>query len=149
MRSGGIRKAAGFLFRFGAAGFIALLLVFSSASLVSGKFLAFFYGHDLSLYAAVLNLQMLYFLLAWPIRQLTFLFRTIESTRPILFSSIAAAVISLSLVYPLVRAYGALGIVLAAVAGQTGNLVYLIVSWMRLSSSRSSSVLGNAAELKL
>ncbi len=149
MRSGGIRKAAGFLFRFGAAGFIALLLVFSSASLVSGKFLAFFYGHELSLYAAVLNLQMLYFLLAWPIRQLTFLFRTIESTRPILFSSIAAAVISLSLVYPLVRAYGALGIVLAAVAGQTGNLVYLIVSWIRLSSSSSSSVLGSAAELKL
>jgi len=148
MRRGGIHKAAGFLFRFGAAGFIALLLIFSAASLVSGKFLAFFYGHELRLYAAVLNLQMLYFLLAWPIRQLTFLLRTVESTRPILFASIAAAVMSLSLVYPLVRAYGALGIVMAAVAGQIGNLVYLIVAWMRVSASADSSVMRNAAELK-
>ena len=141
MRRGGIHKAAGFLFRFGAAGFIALLLIFSAASLVSGRFLDFFYGHELRLYAAVLNLQMLYFLLAWPIRQLTFLFRTIESTRPILFASIAAAVMSLSLVYPLVRAYSALGIVMAAVAGQIGNLIYLIVAWMRASASANSALL--------
>jgi O-antigen/teichoic acid export membrane protein len=149
MRRGGIQKAAAFLFRFGAAGFIALLLIFSAASLVSGRFLAFFYGHELRLYAAVLNLQLLYFLLAWPVRQLTFLFRTIENTRPILLASIVAAVMSLSVVYPLVRAYGALGIVMAAVSGQIGNLVYLIVAWMRVPSSPTSRVLRSAAELKL
>ena len=134
MRRGGIQKAAGFLFRFGLAGFLALLILFSAASLVSARFLAFFYGHELRLYAGVLNLQMVYFLLAWPIRQLTFLFRTIESTRPILFASIVAAVVSISLVYPMVRSYGALGIVMAAVAGQICNLLYLVVAWMRVAS---------------
>jgi O-antigen/teichoic acid export membrane protein len=148
MRRGGIQKAAGFLFRFGAVGFIALLLIFSAASLVSGRFLAFFYGRELRLYAAVLNLQMLYFLLAWPIRQLTFLLRTIENTRPVLLASVVAAVMSLSLVYPLVRAYGALGIVMAAVGGQIGNLVYLVVAWTRVSSSSPSRVMGGTAELK-
>jgi O-antigen/teichoic acid export membrane protein len=102
----------------------------------------------LRLYAGVLNLQMLYFLLAWPIRQLTFLFRTIENTRPILLSSIVAAVMSLALVYPMVRAYGALGIVMAAVVGQIGNLMYLIVSWMRISSSVSEKMIGDEAGLK-
>jgi len=149
MRRGGIQKAARFLFRFGAAGFIALLVIFSATSLVSGKFLAFFYGHELRLYAAVLNLQMLYFLLAWPIRQLTFLLRTIENTRPVLLASVIAAVMSLSLVYPLVRAYGALGIVMAAVGGQIGNLFYLIVAWNRVSSASSHSrVMNSTAELK-
>ena len=140
MRRGGIQKAAGFLFRFGLAGFIALLILFSAASLVSGRFLAFFYGHELQFYAGVLNLQLVYFLLAWPIRQLTFLFRTIESTRPILFASIVAAVVSLSLVYPIVRSYGALGIVMAAVAGQISNLLYLVVAWMRVASATRGKV---------
>src|SRR6185369_12201716 len=140
MRRGGIQKAAGFLFRFGLAGFIALLILFSAASLVSGRFLAFFYGHELQFYAGVLNLQLVYFLLAWPIRQLTFLFRTIESTRPILFASIVAAVASLSLVYPIVRSYGALGIVMAAVAGQISNLLYLVVAWMRVASATRGKV---------
>jgi O-antigen/teichoic acid export membrane protein len=149
MRRGGIQKAAAFLFRFGAAGFVALLILFSAASLVSAKFLSFFYGRELGLYAGVLNLQMLYFLIAWPIRQLTFLFRTIENTRPILLSSIVAAVMSLALVYPTVRAYGALGIVMAAVFGQVGNLVYLIVAWMRVSSSATTKMIGDEARLKL
>lgn len=146
MRRGGIQKAARFLFRFGAAGFIALLVIFSAASLVSARFLAFFYGHELSLYASVLNLQMLYFLLAWPIRQLTFLLRTIENTRPVLLASVVAAVMSISLVYPLVRAYGALGIVMAAVGGQIGNLVYLIVAWT-FSPTSHPRVMGSTAEL--
>ena len=140
MRRGGIQKAAGFLFRFGLAGFLALLVLFAAASLVSARFLAFFYGHELRLYAGVLNLQMVYFLLAWPIRQLTFLFRTIESTRPILFASIVAAIISISLVYPMVRGYGALGIVMAAVAGQVCNLLYLVVAWMRVASTARGKI---------
>lgn len=138
MRRGGIQRAGAFLFKFGAAGFVVLLVLFSAASLMSGRFLAFFYGQQLRLYAGVLNIQMLYFLLAWPIRQLTFLFRTVENTRPILISSIVAAVLSLSLVYPMVRSYGALGIVLAAVAGQIGNLVYLIISWSRIAAAASA-----------
>ncbi len=141
MRRGGIQKAASFLFRFGAAGFVALLVLFSVASLLSGRFLAFFYGHELRLYGGVLNLQMLYFLLAWPIRQLTFLFRTIENTRPILLASVVAALMSISLVYPMVRNYGALGIVLAAVAGQIGNLVYLAIAWVRLPSTQGEKMI--------
>ena len=105
--------------------------------------------HFITAQCTDLSDKLLYFLLAWPVRQLTFLFRTIENTRPILLASIAAAVMSLSVVYPLVRAYGALGIVMAAVSGQIGNLVYLIVAWMRVSSSSNSRILGNEAELKL
>ena len=41
MRRGGIQKAAGFLFRFGLAGFLALLVLFAAASLVSARFLSF------------------------------------------------------------------------------------------------------------
>ena len=141
MRRGGIKRAAAFLFRFGAIGFIALLIAFSAASLVSSRFLVFFYGHQLRFYAGVLNLQMLYFLLAWPVRQLTFLFRTIRNTTPILISSAVAAVISMSLIYPLVHRYGAMGIVMAAVAGQMGILMYLILAWMRTSSNAPTPVL--------
>lgn len=148
MRRGGIHRAANFLFRFGAAGFVGLLLLFSAASFLSGRFLSFFYGHGLRIYASTLNLQMLYFLLAWPIRQLTFLFRTIESTRPILMSSIVASAMSMSLVYPLVHGYGAPGIVMAAVAGQIGNLAYLAIAWMRVSPRANRKLMTNAAELR-
>ena len=141
MRRGGIRKVAAFLFRFGSVGFLALLVLFSLGSLVSERFLDFFYGQNLRAYATVLNLQMLYFLLAWPVRQFTFLFRTIKNTKPILISSVVAAVISLALVYPLVSNSGALGIVLAAVAGQIGNLLYLVLAWIRVHSTANPKVL--------
>ena len=141
MRRGGIRSVTAFLLRFGAVGFAALLILFSLVSLFSARFLAFFYGPELRMYAGVLNLQMLYFLLAWPIRQFTFLFRTVKNTRPILISSIVAAVISLSLVYPMVHGAGALGIVMAAVAGQIGNLLYLILAWTKVSSTTGAEVL--------
>jgi O-antigen/teichoic acid export membrane protein len=147
MRRSGIRGAARFLFRFGAVGFVGLLVVFSAASLLSGRFLSFFYGHQLRVYADVLNLQMLYFLLAWPVRQLNFLFRTLENTRPILIAAIIAALLSMALVYPMVRTYGALGIVMAAVAGQLGNLAWLALAWMRVSAGNGKMV-GAAAEVK-
>jgi O-antigen/teichoic acid export membrane protein len=132
MRRGGVARVTAFLFRFGLSGFIVLLIAFSLASLVSGKFLYFVYGHQLSSYARVLDLQMLYFLLAWPIRQLNFLFRTIKDTTPILISSIVAAVISLSFIYPMIRKFDAIGIVMAAVAGQLGNLLYLLLALVRV-----------------
>lgn len=148
MRRNGVRGAARFLFRFGAAGFVGLLVVFSAASLLSGRFLSFFYGHQLRVYAGVLNLQMLYFLLAWPIRQLTFLFRTVEKTRPILLASIVAALLSMALVYPMVRTYGALGIVMAAVTGQLGNLVYLAISWSQSYTPVDRRVRSGPAEIE-
>ncbi len=135
MRKGGIHRAAKFLFRFGSIGFFSLLIVFLIASMFSDKFLALFYGHQLRAYSNVLNLQMLYFLLAWPVRQLTFLFRTIKKTSPVLMSSVVAAVASMLLIYPLVRRFDALGIVISAVAGQLGNLLYLIIAWVRVSST--------------
>lgn len=134
MRRGGIRKASAFLFRFGAKGFLLLLVIFSAGALVSDRFLVFFYGRQLHQYAAVLNLQMVYFLLAWPVRQFMFLFRTIKNTRPILMASIVAAAASMALVYPMVHRFGAMGIVIAADAGQLGNLLYLGVAWMRESN---------------
>lgn len=140
MRQGGVRKAASFLFRFGAIGFVVLLLFFSAASLLSARFLAFFYGHGLHMFAGVLNLQMLYFLLSWPARQLVFLFRTLRNTRPILIASVVAAALSLSLVYPLVRAYGAMGIVMAAVAGQIGHLIYLSAVVARVYSTANANL---------
>ena len=145
MRRGGIQRATAFLFRFGAAGFVALLVVFSATSLVSSKFLVFFYGHQLRIYAGVLDLQMLYFLLTWPVRQLTFLFRTIKNTKPILISSIAAAVISMAFVYPMVHSFGASGIVMAAVAGQIGNLLYLVHAWTRVRWTANAELLKTQA----
>jgi O-antigen/teichoic acid export membrane protein len=141
MRRGGIQRAAAFLFRFGLFGFLALLVVFSAGSLLSGKFLVFFYGHQLRPYAGVLNMQMLYFLLAWPVRQLTFFFRTIQKTAPILIASVVAAAFSMSLVYPLVRSFGALGIVVAAVAGQIGNLLYLVIAMARVRWANHAQIL--------
>jgi O-antigen/teichoic acid export membrane protein len=140
MRRGGIERASAFLFRFGALGFVALLVFFSVAAIFSTRLLVFFYGPRLNGYAAVFDLQMLYFLLTWPIRQISFLFRTIKSTRPILIASLVAAMISLALVYPAVRSFGALGIMLAAVAGQIGNLVYLILAWMRMPLARADAL---------
>jgi O-antigen/teichoic acid export membrane protein len=147
MKRNGIRGASRFLLRFGTVGFVGLLALFSAASLLSDRFLAFFYGHQLRVYADVLNLQMLYFLLAWPIRQLNFLFRTVENTRPILIASIIAAVLSMALVYPMVRGYGALGIVMAAVAGQLGNLAWLALAWIRIPAGNGKMV-GATAEVK-
>jgi O-antigen/teichoic acid export membrane protein len=137
MKRGGIERVSAFLFRFGAMGFVALLVFFSAAALFSRQFLSFFYGHQLHAYAAVLDLQMLYFLLTWPIRQVSFLFRTIRTTRPILNASVIAAIVSLAVVYPAVRAFGAIGIMLAAVAAQIANLACLILAWMRMPSMRA------------
>lgn len=137
MKRGGIERVSAFLLRFGAIGFVALLVFFSAAALFSRQFLSFFYGHQLHAYAAVLDLQMLYFLLTWPIRQVSFLFRTIKTTRPILMASIIAAIASLVLVYPAVRAFGTIGIMLAAVAAQIANLAWLVLAWMRMPSLRA------------
>ncbi len=132
MKRGGIERVSAFLLRFGGIGFVALLVFFSAAALFSKQFLSFFYGRQLHAYAGVLDLQMLYFLLTWPIRQVSFLFRTIKKTRPILVGSIVAAVVSLALVYPAVRGFGAMGIMVAAVAAQVANLAYMVVAWMRM-----------------
>lgn len=140
MRRGGIERASAFLFRFAAIGFVVLLILFSVAALFAGPFLGFFYGRQLHAYAGVLDLQLLYFLLAWPIRQLSFLFRTIKSTRPILIASAVAAGISISLVYPAVHGLGAMGIMVAAVAGQVANLAYLIVAWAAMPLARGNVV---------
>jgi O-antigen/teichoic acid export membrane protein len=131
MRRRGIDGAARFLFRFGRNGFVALLLVFLALSIFSRTFLAFFYGHQVAIYSGILDLQMLYFLLAWPIRQFTFLFRAIGRTSAILGGSAAAAAASLLLIYPLVRGFHTTGIMLAAVAGQVANLVYIALAWVR------------------
>jgi O-antigen/teichoic acid export membrane protein len=132
MKRGGIERVTAFLFRFGSVGFVALLVFFSAAALFARQFLSFFYGRQLHAYAAVLDLQMLYFLLTWPIRQVAFLFRTIKYTRPILIGSVIAAALSLAAVYPAVRGFGAAGIMLAAVAAQIGNLSYMVVTWRRM-----------------
>jgi O-antigen/teichoic acid export membrane protein len=137
MKRGGIDRVSAFLFRFGTIGFVVLLMFFSAAALFSQQFLSFFYGRQLHAYAAVLDLQLLYFLLTWPIRQVSFLFRTIKTTRPILIASVVAAAVSLALVYPAVRTFGAVGIMLAAVAAQIANLACLFVSWKRMPSVRA------------
>ncbi len=131
MRRHGIAGVSRFLFRFGRTGFFLLLGVFAVLALFSRDFLAFFYGRQVAVYSGILNLQMLYFLLAWPIRQFTYLFRTVSATTAILWASLVAAIASMALIYPLVHGFGALGIMLAAVAGQIANLLYLTFMWMR------------------
>lgn len=135
MRRGGIRQVSRFLFRFGAQGFVVLSLLFLAIGLFARGFLSFFYGHKVAIYAGVLDLQLIYFLLFWPLRQFSYLFRTINRTPTLLMASLFAAVASLLLIYPCVRSYGALGIMVAAVAGQTVNLLYVAAVWMRIRSS--------------
>ena len=132
MRRGGIQRVVTFLFRFGMKGLIALSLLFLSLVFVAKPFLNLFYGRGVGIYAGVLDLQMLYFLLLWPLRQLNYLFRTIERTSSILISSFVAAATSLLLLYPCVRTFHAMGIMVAAVAGQAANLLWLSVDWMRI-----------------
>jgi O-antigen/teichoic acid export membrane protein len=131
MRRGGIDGAARFLFRFGRNGFVALLLAFLALSFFSRTFLGFAYGRQVGVYSVILDLQMLYFLLAWPIRQFTFLFRTLGRTIAILGGSAVAAAASLILIYPMVRGFSTNGIMLAAVAGQLANLLYIAYAWKR------------------
>ena len=137
MKRGGLQRVSAFLLRFGSAGFIALLVFFSVAAVFSGRFLSFFYGRQLHAYAGVLDLQMLYFLLTWPLRQIAFLFRTIKHTRPILIASVVAAMVSMAVVYPAVRGFGAMGIMVAAVAAQVGNLAYMWLAWMRMPKTQA------------
>lgn len=135
MRRGGIQQATKFLFHFAIQGFVVLFVVFLGLSFFSRGFLSFFYGHKVAVYAGILDLQMVYFLLAWPLRQFTYLFRTIGKTSSILIASIVAAVTSLLLIYPCVRSFNALGIMVAAVAGQLANLIYMSMVWMRMRSN--------------
>ena len=137
MKRGGLERVSAFLLRFGLSGFVALLVFFSVAAVFSGRFLSFFYGRQLHAYVGVLDLQMLYFLLTWPLRQVAFLFRTIRHARPILIGSMVAAIVSLAVVYPAVRGFGALGIMVAAVAAQVGNLAYMGLAWMRMPKSQT------------
>lgn len=135
MRRGGIPRVAKFLFRFGAQGFVVLAVLFLIIGLFSREFLSFFYGHKVAVYHGVLDLQLVYFLMFWPLRQLSYLFRTINRTPSLLVASLLAAVTSLVLIYPCVRSFQAMGIMVAAVAGQSANLLYLVVVWMRIRSS--------------
>lgn len=138
MRRGGIQRVAKFLFRFGAQGFIVLSLFFLVIGYFSREFLSFFYGHEVAVYGGVLDLQLVYFLLFWPLRQLGYLFRTINRTPSLVVASLLAALTSLALIYPCVQQFSALGIMVAAVAGQSVNLAYLTFVWIRIRSSLSS-----------
>ncbi|MGB7191647.1 MAG: hypothetical protein WBD10_16040 [Acidobacteriaceae bacterium] len=135
MRRGGIRQLSKFLFRFGTQGFIVLSALFLVIGLFSREFLSFFYGHEVAVYGGVLDLQLVYFLLFWPLRQFSYLFRTINRTSSLVVASLLAALTSLALIYPCVRSFSALGIMVAAVAGQSANLIYLTVVWLRIRSS--------------
>lgn len=135
MRRGGIRRLAKFLLRFGTQGFVVLSAVFLVIGLFSRDFLGFFYGHEVAVYGGVLDLQLVYFLLFWPLRQFSYLFRTINRTSSLAIGSLFAALTSLVLIYPCVRGFGAMGIMVAAVAGQSANLIYLTVVWLRIRSS--------------
>lgn len=135
MRRGGVQQVAAFLLRFGAKGFLLLSIVFLGIGAFAKDFLSFFYGHQVAVYSGILDLQFLYFLLVWPLRQFNYLFRTIGRTGAILWSSLAAAMTSLVLIYPFVHRYNALGIMLAAVSGQIANLVWMAAAWLRMRPS--------------
>jgi O-antigen/teichoic acid export membrane protein len=146
MRRGGIQQVEKFLLRFGSQGFVMLAALFLCIGLFSRSFLSFFYGHKVAVYGGVLDLQLVYFLLFWPLRQYSYLFRTINRTSALLNSSVFAALTSLALIYPCVRAFQAMGIMVAAVAGQSVNLLYLIVVWMQIRSSLTNGEQGTGHE---
>lgn len=138
MRKGGIKRLANFLLRFGGQGFVVLAICFLFIGVFSREFLSFFYGHEVAVYGGVLDLQLVYFLLVWPLRQFSYLFRTINRTPSLVIASFLAAVTSLILIYPCVESFSAMGIMIAAVAGQAVNLTYLTVAWMRMRASLSA-----------
>lgn len=138
MRKGGIQRLEKFLLRFGGQGIVALAAVFLFIGLFSREFLGFFYGHEVAVYGGVLDLQLVYFLLVWPLRQFSYLFRTINRTPSLVFASLLAAVTSLVLIYPCVQSFSAMGIMIAAVAGQAVNVTYLTAAWLRIRASLSS-----------
>ena len=146
MRKGGIQQVEKFLLRFGSQGFVVLAALFLCIGLFSRSFLSFFYGHKVAVYGGVLDLQLVYFLLFWPLRQFSYLFRTINRTPALLIASILAALTSLALIYPCVRAFQAMGIMVAAVAGQSVNLLYLAVVWIQIRSSLNGGEQGAAHE---
>lgn len=135
MRKGGIQRLAKFLLRFGTQGFVVLAACFLIIGLFSRQFLSFFYGHEVAVYGSVLDLQLVYFLLVWPLRQLSYLFRTIDRTPSLVVASLLAAATSLILIYPCVESFSAMGIMIAAVAGQAVNVMYLTVAWTRIRAS--------------
>ena len=137
MRRGGIQRLAKFLLRFGGQGFVVLSLSFLVIGFFSRDFLSFFYGHEVAVYGGVLDLQLVYFLLFWPLRQFGYLFRTINRTPSLVLASLLAAITSLVLIYPCVESFSAMGIMVAAVAGQSVNLIYLTAVWIRIRSSLS------------
>lgn len=135
MRKGGIRRLEKFLLCFGGQGIVVLAVMFLFIGLFSREFLRFFYGHEVAVYGGVLDLQLVYFLLVWPIRQLSYLFRTINRTPSLVIASLLAAVTSLVLIYPCVQYFSAMGIMIAAVAGQAANATYLTTAWLRIRTS--------------
>jgi O-antigen/teichoic acid export membrane protein len=147
MRRNGIVGVSRFLLHFGAKGFIALAVVFLGISVFSREFLTFFYGHKVAIYAGILNLQMLYFLLLWPLRQFSYLFRTIGETSAILTSSLAAAITSVVLIYPCIRSFQAMGIMVAAVGGQIANLGFMFLAWHRFRSKEKEKSVGTEVEI--
>lgn len=138
MRKGGIQRLANFLLRFGGQGFVVLAVCFLCIGLFSRGFLSFFYGHEVAVYGGVLDLQLVYFLLVWPLRQFSYLFRTINRTPSLVVASLLSAVTSLVLIYPCVESFSAMGIMIAAVAGQVVNVAYLTTTWMRIRTSLST-----------
>ena len=138
MRKGGIHRLAKFLLRFGGQGFVVLAIGFLFIGMFSREFLSFFYGHEVAVYGGVLDLQLVYFLLVWPLRQFSYLFRTINRTPSLVIASLLAAVTSLVLIYPCVESFSAMGIMVAAVAGQAVNVTYLTAAWLRIRSSLPS-----------
>lgn len=148
MRRGGIQQVAKFLFRFGSQGLIVLSVLFLGIGLFSRSFLSFFYGHEVAVYGGVLDLQLVYFLLYWPLRQFSYLFRTINRTPSLLIASAFAAFTSLLLIYPCVRSFHAVGIMVAAVAGQSVSLLYLTVVWIRIRSSLAMEEQAAAHEIR-
>jgi O-antigen/teichoic acid export membrane protein len=135
MRRGGVQQLAKFLVRFGGLGFGVLAVVFLFIGVFSREFLTFFYGHEVAVYGGVLDLQLIYFLMFWPLRQFSYLFRTINRTPSLVMASLLASITSLALIYPCVRSFAAIGIMVAAVSGQAVNLGYLTMVWLRIRSS--------------
>jgi O-antigen/teichoic acid export membrane protein len=140
MRKGGVAGAARFLLRFGIKGFVVLTFAFLAIGLFSKDFLRFFYGRKVAVYSGILDLQLLYFLLYWPLRQYSYLFRATGETSAIFRSSLAAAASSLVLVWPCIHFFHAMGIMIAAVCGQFANLLWFVYEWHRTKARKLSMV---------
>jgi O-antigen/teichoic acid export membrane protein len=94
--------------------------------LFAGPVLGIIYGPSTKVFAAVLVWQLVYFVVQYPFRTLSYFHRAIGETSVIVVSTTLAAVLNIIAAFVLVPYFSANGVMMAVNVGQFAGLVYLV-----------------------